>query len=106
MLGTISPTTTPMLGRSRPRRDVRDLAARPAGVRLLPRRGDDAELLQQAELVKENPGLGDLAVHHAFDVHPWGGDRLAGGGDVAQRAELRAGAGPARHHRLLVGDLL
>jgi hypothetical protein len=48
--------------------------------------GDDAKLTQQPELVAEEPGLDDKAVHQAPDARFHDLDRLASGRDAEQPA--------------------
>lgn len=46
----------------------------------LPRRRDNAKLLQQAQLVCNRPAFHDLAAHEAVDVDSRQRNQLAGGG--------------------------
>ena len=48
--------------------------------------GYDAQLLQHAELVKDAPALGNLAIQNSVHGYAGDGGRIAGGGDAHQFA--------------------
>src|SRR5256712_12247378 len=65
----------------------------------------DAELLHQSELVPERPGLDDLAILELARDDTGDVRLLAGGGDVAERATVRAARPQMLHDVLALGDL-
>src|SRR5207237_3611741 len=60
----------------------------------LPRRGDDADLLEERQGVPDLPGLGDLAVAHAMDGDGVDPNGLAGRRDAVDLPHMLAAAGP------------
>src|SRR5687767_8651915 len=72
---------------------LRDVVAammvRPTRVRAMPvaarsSRGDDAQLLHEAQLIHAEPVLGDSSIAHSHEVDVLECDGLSGGGDLAQ----------------------
>jgi hypothetical protein len=60
--------------------------------------GDNAELVQQAQLVRNRPAFHDLAVGDAVNVDSRHTQLLAGGGNALVLARATHTGGPAGHH--------
>src|SRR5215203_5701036 len=74
---------------------------------LLPRGGDDAQLLHHAQLVEVVPALHHLAlIGEAEDPRPRNRDPPAGGRDAPKLAPVGPAHRPARHHLVPLGDLV
>jgi hypothetical protein len=71
----------------------------------LARRGDHAQLLQHAELVKEAPRLNDLSILNSVYAHPDDSRRLAGRWEAGKLAVMRSVGGPSRHDHIPFSDL-
>src|SRR5437667_7000954 len=65
----------------------------------------DADLLHQCELVPERPGLDDLAILELAGDDTGDVGLLAGGGDVRERAGVRATGAQVLHDVVALGDL-
>src|SRR5438128_1541906 len=65
----------------------------------------DADLLHQCELVPERPGLDDLAILELAGDDTGDVGLLAGGGDVGERAGVRATGAQVLHDVVALGDL-
>src|SRR5215211_1325012 len=63
-----------------------------------------AELLSQAERVRDGPAFGDLAVRDSIHLDPLDGHRPAGGLDAHDLAAMGPGEGPAVRHLVAHAD--
>ena len=71
---------------------------------LLPRGGNDTQLLHHSELVHLLPHLRDLARGNPKVIQPGDRDLLASGGNAHQVTLLRARHGPPDQHLISLGD--
>src|SRR5687767_2157383 len=69
------------------------------------RHGNDAQLLQHAEIVKESPTLGNLSIHNSVYDYPADSGRLTGCGEALQFALMRSMPCPSSQDLLPFGEL-